>query len=132
MVRIDAGQGMILASDAASQGLEFLDASGRLLGSLPLGNIAVSLTETDQHWFIGAIGHFFPREEPAGQILRVHRKTSPLRTEPLVSRLPESPMSRWVISTPTGMPTWSCAPSAIISVACPGSKGVLTAVSPSE
>ena len=88
MVRIDAGQGMILASDAASQGLEFLDASGRLLGSLPLGNIAVSLAETDQHWFIGAIGHFFPREEPAGQILRVYRKTTPLRTEPLVSRLP--------------------------------------------
>jgi hypothetical protein len=62
MVRIVAGQGMILASDAASQGLDFLDGSGRLLGSLPLGNIAVSLTESRRHWYIGAIGHFFPRE----------------------------------------------------------------------
>ena len=88
MLRIDASQGIILASDATSQGLDFLDGFGRHLGSLPLGNIAVSLAETDQHWFIGAIGHFFPREEPAGQIFRVHRKATPLRPEPLVSGLP--------------------------------------------
>jgi len=88
MVRIDARQGMILASDATSQGLEFLDGTGRLLSRLPLGNIAVSLAETDQHWFIGAIGHFFPRDEPVGQVIRVHRKTLPLRPEPIVSGLP--------------------------------------------
>ena len=88
MVRIDAGQGMILASDAANQGLEFLDGSGRLLGALPLGNIAVSLAETEQQWYIGAIGHFFPRDEPVGQVIRVHRKTTPMRPEPILSGLP--------------------------------------------
>ena len=88
MVRIDAGQGMILASDATSQGLDFLDASGRLLGSLPLGNIAVSLAERGRHWYIGAIGHFFPREEPVGQLIRVNRDTTPLRPEPILSNLP--------------------------------------------
>ena len=88
MVRIDASQGMIMASDAAGQGLEFLDGSGRLLGQLPLGNIAVSLAETEHHWFIGAIGHFFPREEPAGQVIRVHRRAIPLRPELILSGLP--------------------------------------------
>ena len=88
MVRIDAGQRMILASDAAGQGLDFLDRSGRLLGTLPLGNIAVSLAATEHHWFIGAIGHFFPREEPAGQLIRVNRDTTPLRPEVLLSSLP--------------------------------------------
>ncbi|MEN9602273.1 MAG: hypothetical protein RIS56_1879 [Verrucomicrobiota bacterium] len=88
MVRIDAGQRMILASDAASQALDFLDGSGRHLGSLPLGNIAVSLAESGRHWYIGAIGHFFPREEPVGQLIRVNRNTTPLRPEPILSGLP--------------------------------------------
>ena len=88
MVRIDAGQRMILASDATSQALDFLDGSGRHLGSLPLGNIAVSLAESGRHWYIGAIGHFFPREEPVGQLIRVNRNTTPLRPEPLLSGLP--------------------------------------------
>ena len=88
MVRIDARQGMILASDATSQALDFLDGSGRHLGSLPLGNIAVSLAENGRHWYIGAIGHFFPREEPVGQLIRVNRNTTPLRPETLLSGLP--------------------------------------------
>ena len=88
MVRIDAGQGLILASDAASQGLDFLDGSGRHLGSLPLGNIAVSLAESRRNWYIGAIGHFFPREEPVGQLIRVNRDSTPLRPEPILSGLP--------------------------------------------
>ena len=88
MVRIDAGQRMILASDATSQALDFLDGSGRHLGSLPLGNIAVSLAENGRHWYIGAIGHFFPREEPVGQLIRVNRNTTPLRPETLLSGLP--------------------------------------------
>lgn len=88
MVRIDPAEGLILASDAGGQGLDVLDGSGRLIGSLPLGNIAVSLATADAHWFIGAIGHFFPREEPVGQVFRVHRKASPLRPEPILSGLP--------------------------------------------
>jgi len=88
LVRIDAGQGMILASDATSQGLDFLDGSGRLLGSVPLGNIAVSLAESGRQWYIGAIGHFFPREEPVGQLIRLNRAATPLRPEPILSGLP--------------------------------------------
>ena len=90
MVRIDAGQRMILASDATSQALDFLDGSGRHLGSLPLGNIAVSLAESGRHWYIGAIGHF-------------GSTATPLRCD----RSPSSPASRdwlmWLPATSMGM-----------------------------
>lgn len=88
MVHIDPTEGLVVASDAGGQGLDFLDGSGRLVGSLPLGNIAVSLARTETQWFIGAIGHFFPREEPVGQVFRVQRRTMPLRPEPVLSGLP--------------------------------------------
>lgn len=87
-VQVDAANKAVLASDITTQGVDFLDATGRAIGSLPLGNIAVSVATTDRAWYIGAIGHFFPREEPVGQLLRVDRTASKYVPEPLLSGLP--------------------------------------------
>jgi hypothetical protein len=89
-VQIDAVNHAVLASDITTQGIDFLDPSGRAIGSLPLGNIAVSMASSasGRFWYFGAIGHFFPREEPLGQLLRVDRNAAKYAPEALLSGLP--------------------------------------------
>lgn len=87
-VHIDPSNKVVMASDITTQGIDFLDARGNAVGTLPLGNITVSLATTDRYWYAGAIGHFFPREEPAGQIIRIDRASSKFTGEAILSNLP--------------------------------------------
>ena len=88
MLAVDAPNHAFLASDITTQGIDFLDAAGRDIGTLPLGNIGVSMASNERFWYFGAIGHFFPREEPLGQVLRVDRRAAKYRPEPVLSGLP--------------------------------------------
>lgn len=88
MLWVDAPNRAFLASDITTQGVDFLDAGGRAIGSLPLGNIPVSMTGNDRFWYFGAIGHFFPREQPVGQVIRVDRRSTRYQPEPILSGLP--------------------------------------------
>ena len=85
---IDAKKHTLITSDIATQGIDFLDPEGRALGSLPLGNIVVSMASTDRYWYLGAIGHFFPREMPVGQILQIDQTDAKFSSKALLSELP--------------------------------------------
>jgi hypothetical protein len=90
MVRIDEALRVIVMADASSQAIHFLDARGTQISSFPLGNIAVSMARaTNGFWFSG-IGHFFPREEPRGQVLFVEHTLDGLRRHEIVSQLPRT------------------------------------------
>jgi hypothetical protein len=87
-VHIDAPNHAYLAADITTQGIDVLDAAGRAIGSMPLGNIPVSMASNDRHWYFAAIGHFFPREEPVGQVLRVDRRAAKPVPVPILSGQP--------------------------------------------
>lgn len=88
MARIDAQQRVIMMGDATTQAVGFLTPKGELIGSLEVGNIPTSLcNRPDAYWF-GCIGHFFPREEPRGQVLRYAKSSEGLRREVIAGNLP--------------------------------------------
>lgn len=90
MVRIDPVRHAIAMGDAQFQGVDFLDERGSLISSDPLGNIPVAMTERERAFYVAAIGHFFPREEPRGQVLRLEKGPGGLKREALLSDLPRT------------------------------------------
>jgi len=90
LVRIDPSHHAIIMGDAQLQGVDFLDQDGSLVSSDPLGNIPVGMTETDRAFYFAAIGHFFPREEPRGQVLMLEKTPEGLRREAILSNLPRT------------------------------------------
>jgi hypothetical protein len=90
LARIDSERHMILMADAEPQTVDFLDPRGNRISSVPLGNIAVGLSQTpDAYWF-AAIGHFFPREEPHGQVLKLEKTPEGFRRTAVLSDLPRT------------------------------------------
>jgi len=90
MVRIDPVRHMVVMGDAQLQGVDFLDETGALVSTVPLGNIPVGMAERDRAIYFAAIGHFFPREEPRGQVLRLVKTTEGSRREEILSNLPRT------------------------------------------
>ncbi len=90
MVRIDPARHLIEMGDATSQAVDFLDATGELVSTVRLGNIPVRVTETDRGFYFAAIGHFFPREEPHGQLLLLEKTLEGLRRKVILSDLPRT------------------------------------------
>jgi len=90
LVRIDPVRHEIVMGDAQLQGVDFLDANGALVSTVPLGNIPVGMTETERAFYFAAIGHFFPREQPRGQVLRLEKTPEGLRREAILSNLPRT------------------------------------------
>ncbi|HKS37458.1 MAG TPA: FG-GAP-like repeat-containing protein [Verrucomicrobiae bacterium] len=90
LVRILPTMRMLMMGDAQSQGVDFLDPNGALISSVELGNIPVGMTETGEAFYFPAIGHFFPREEPRGQLLALARTATGLRRETILSNLPRT------------------------------------------
>jgi len=90
MVKIIPALRVLMMGDAQSQGIDFLDPNGTLMSSVELGNIPVGMTETADGFYFAAIGHFFPREEPRGQLLLAAKTPEGLRREPILSDLPRT------------------------------------------
>jgi hypothetical protein len=90
LVKIIPALRVIMMGDAQSQGIDFLDANGALMSSVELGNIPVGMTETADAYYFPAIGHFFPREEPRGQLLMLAKTATGLRREAVLSDLPRT------------------------------------------
>ncbi len=90
MVKIDPRRKAVLMGDAQLQGIYVLDPGGELTSTIPLGNIPVSLVETEQALFLTAIGHFFPREEPRGQLLMLEKIQDGVQQHALLSGLPRT------------------------------------------
>ena len=90
LVRIDPVRHVVVMGDAQLQGVDCLDANGSLLSTVPLGNIPVRMTETQRAFYFAAIGHFFPRDEPRGQVLMLEKTPEGLRREAILGNLPRT------------------------------------------
>jgi FG-GAP-like repeat len=90
LLRFDPELGVIQAGDVSTQGIDVLDDHGNLINSLEVGNIPVSLFATPDAWWVAGIGHFFPREQPSGQIIRFKRTPAGLVREEILSHLPRT------------------------------------------
>jgi len=71
MVKIDAAQKRLFVGDSFAGMLAAVDATGRTLGTAPLGNTPVSLTEQPSGRFITLIGRMFPSEALEGSVMFV-------------------------------------------------------------
>ena len=69
LVQIDPIEHRLFLGDATFQGITVFNAAGEEESSFPLGNIPVSLQRRDAGFWFACIGHFFPREQPRGQVL---------------------------------------------------------------
>jgi len=69
LTTMDPAEHLIYTADATEQTLDVLDLEGRLLKSLPVGNIPVWMKKTDRGIYLACIGHFFPKEERRGQLI---------------------------------------------------------------
>jgi len=90
LTRIDSQRHAIVMGDAQSQGVDLLDPEGNLITKQPLGNIPVGMTETDRAFYFAAIGHFFPRDDPRGQLLALEKSSEGLRRDAILSDLPRT------------------------------------------
>jgi hypothetical protein len=90
LVKIDPVRHLIVMGDAKQQGVDFLDENGRLISPVHLGNIPVGMTETKEAFYFATIGHFFPREEPRGQLLMLEKKADGLHRQEILSNLPRT------------------------------------------
>lgn len=85
---IDPAEHTIFTADATQQSLDVLDPVGRLLASIPVGNISVSLTKTERGIYLSTIGHFFPSEEKRGQLILLESTPQGFARKVLLSNLP--------------------------------------------
>ncbi len=74
MVRIDAPRHRLLLSDVTFQGYNVIGPDRVIREGIKLGNIPVSAAFSDDSDWFACIGHFFPREEPRGQLIRMRRQ----------------------------------------------------------
>jgi len=88
LARVDAGRRAVLLGDATSQSVDFLGPDGALIGTLPLQNIPTALVLRPGVLWFGCIGHFFPREEPRGQVIRMLQRPDSFHRQVLASELP--------------------------------------------
>jgi hypothetical protein len=88
MVSIDPTEHVIYSADATQQALDILSFEGRLLASIPVGNIPVCLNKTERGIYLTCIGHFFPREERRGQLILLERTAAGFERKVLFSELP--------------------------------------------
>lgn len=73
MVRIDPAGRRLLLADANFQGYNVLGPRMDIREGVKVGNIPVAFVpRPDADWF-ACIGHFFPREEPRGQVIRMEK-----------------------------------------------------------
>jgi hypothetical protein len=71
LVKIDAAQKRLFVGDSFGGVLAALDSNGRTLGTAPLGNTPVSLTDLPAGRFVTLIGRLFPSEALEGSVVFV-------------------------------------------------------------
>ena len=87
-VQIDAAERVVFTADATEQGLDVLGPSGEPLSSSKIGNIITSMQKAGDGFYLGCIGHFFPKEDRKGQVLFLKRTERGLERHVLLSDLP--------------------------------------------
>jgi hypothetical protein len=87
-VQIDPADRVVYTSDANVQTLDVLSPAGERITSIPVGNIVTSVARAENDFYVGAIGHFFPKEERRGQVILLKRTESGAERRVLLSDLP--------------------------------------------
>jgi hypothetical protein len=81
----------VYVGDAERKALFVLDPGGRLLETVAVNNIPVSLTETDHGFWLTSIGHFIPSEDPLASFVRWAKGPEGFRPElPLLNKMPRA------------------------------------------
>jgi hypothetical protein len=89
LVKIDATGHRLFIGDADTKTLFVLNASGKVLGEMPLDSPPVSLTFKSNEMFLTLIGSYLPSDDLEGKIIRLGQpKAGALRAEDLVTQLP--------------------------------------------
>jgi hypothetical protein len=87
-VQIDPVEHVVYTCDANAQSLDVLSPKGEMITSTPVGNIITSVAKSGNDFYVGAIGHFFPREEHRGQVILLKRTETGVERRVLLSDLP--------------------------------------------
>ena len=74
LAHIDAAGRRVFLGDVGFQGYNVLGPSLDIREGIRLGNIPVAIAPDGTDDWVACIGHFFPREEPRGQVLRMRRR----------------------------------------------------------
>lgn len=90
LVQFDSRERVIFAADATTQTLDVYAPSGELITSSPVGNILTSLQRSGNDFYATAIGHFFPNEDPRGQVFFLKQTEKGLERRVLFSDLPRA------------------------------------------
>ncbi|MFO1499598.1 MAG: VCBS repeat-containing protein [Verrucomicrobiota bacterium] len=88
LVQIDPDTHQIYTGDAQAQALDILGPDGAPQQSIELGNIPVAMKKTEQGFYLGCIGHFFPSERKQGQLLFLERTPRGYERKVILSDLP--------------------------------------------
>jgi hypothetical protein len=74
LVTVSSHRNRIFLGDDSARAIAVLDAEGRSVASLPVGNPPVALVETERGVYVTAIGSVVPSEMPCGELLFFERK----------------------------------------------------------
>ena len=74
LLQISPSQKRIYVGDAGSQTLDILNFNGELQQSVQIGNIPIAINEAAHGLYVTSIGHFFPSEDPKGELIFLERK----------------------------------------------------------
>jgi hypothetical protein len=87
-VQIDPADHVVFTADATEQGLDVLGPAGELIASSKIGNIITTMQKTEDGFYLGCIGHFFPKEDRKGQVIYLKQTEAGLERHVLLSELP--------------------------------------------
>ncbi|HEX7859572.1 MAG TPA: VCBS repeat-containing protein [Verrucomicrobiae bacterium] len=90
MVQFDAKERVLFCADANAQTLDVLSPEGELLSGSSVGNILTSFKRSGTNFFATGIGHFFPKEEPRGQVMIFRQTERGLERNVIFSDLPRA------------------------------------------
>ena len=88
LVDIDPAERVVYTADANAQSLDVLSPDGKLVVSTSVGNIITSIGRDGTDFYLGGIGHFFPKEERRGQVVLLKRGEKGVERKVLFSDLP--------------------------------------------
>lgn len=88
LVEIDPKDRVLFTADANEQALDVLGPNGEMIASSKIGNIITSIQQSSDGIYLGCIGHFFPTEEPRGQVIFLKQLEKGLERHVLFSDLP--------------------------------------------
>ncbi|MHB8521777.1 MAG: FG-GAP repeat domain-containing protein [Limisphaerales bacterium] len=90
LVKISEGRRELLLGDELTQSLVTLDARGELVGTMNVGNIPVSLTETGDGLYLTDLGSMRPTDALLADVLRLRRTGDLVQAKRIIRGIPRS------------------------------------------